>query len=261
MKSASPLGFFDSGVGGLSVYSVFKKQLPNENTIYFGDLKNMPYGNKTKQELLGYARRILNFFATKKVKAVVIACNTSSATVYEDIKNDYEFKIYPIIQSCAKVISEMDMKSVGIFATSATINTHAYKHEVQKYNPKIQVFEIACPNWTSYIEHGQMESEECKENVADKMKEMLLHNPDKIVLGCTHYPYLLNILSQFAPKDMFIDPAEIFVEFVKEDLYRTGMLNEHDTNGKEEFYVSANPNEFVKNAKMFYKVKNLPMVV
>ncbi len=260
MQNNSPIGFFDSGVGGLSVYSVFKKQLPNENTIYFGDLKNMPYGNKTKEELLGYAGRILDFFATKEVKAVVIACNTSSATVYETIKNDYDFKIYPIIQSCAKVISEMDMKSVGIFATSATINTHAYKHEIQKYNSNIQVYETACPNWTSYIEHGQMESAECSEDVANKMKEILLYNPDKIILGCTHYPYLMKVLSRFAPETMFIDPAEIFVEYIKNDLQRTGMLNNSEKIGRKEFYVSANPDEFVRNAKMFYEVENLPII-
>ena len=256
----SPVGFFDSGVGGLSVYSVFKKILPNENTIYFGDLKNMPYGNKTKEELLGYARRILDFFVTKKVKAVVIACNTSSATVYETIKNDYDFKIYPIIQSCAKVISEMNMRSVGVFATSATINTHAYKCEIQKYNSNIRVYETACPNWTSFVEHGQIEAPECMEDIKDKMDEMLLNKPEKIILGCTHYPYLLETLSKFARKDIFIDPAKIFVEYIKNDLQRTGMLNYSEKIGREEFYVSANPDEFVRNAKMFYEVKFLPII-
>jgi len=256
-----PLGFFDSGVGGLSVYSRFKILLPNENTLYFGDLKNMPYGNKTKEELLGYAKRILDFFAKKKVKAVVIACNTSSATVYEDIKNDYDFKIYPIIQSCAKVISDIKMDKVGVFATSATINTHAYKRELQKYNPNIQVFEIACPIWTSFIEHGQINSNECKQDVSDKMTEMLLNKPDKIILGCTHYPYLLNLLSNFTSQEIFIDPAEIFVRFIYSDLQYYNLLSEKSGNGKEEFYVSANPNEFVENAKLFYNVKTLPIIV
>ena len=99
MVNSYPIGFFDSGVGGLSVYARFREVLPQENTIYFGDLKNLPYGNKTKEELIGFARNILNFFRSKKVKAVVIACNTSSALAYETIKNEYDFKIYPIIQA------------------------------------------------------------------------------------------------------------------------------------------------------------------
>ena len=261
MQNDSPIGFFDSGVGGLSVYSVFKKQLPYENTIYFGDLKNMPYGNKTKDELLSFAKHILDFFATKEAKAVVIACNTSSATVYEDIKSEYDFRIYPIIQSCAKVISGMNMKSVGVFATSATINAHAYKREIQKYNPKIKIFETACPNWTSYIEQGQIESDECRKDVAVRMKGMLLNKPEKIILGCTHYPYLMNILSEYALKTMFIDPSEIFVEYIKKDLQRAGMLNNREENVTDEFYVSANPEDFVRNAKMFYEVNNLPVIV
>lgn len=260
MDKGAPIGFFDSGVGGLSVYSRFKKILPCENTIYFGDLKNMPYGNKSKEELLGFARKILNFFKSKKVKAVVIACNTSSATVYEDIKDDYEFKIYPIIQSCAKVISQTDMKTTGVFATSATINSGAYKREIQKYNQNIQVVEVACPNWTSYVESGQIESTECMKDIAGKMKNMLLNSPDKIILGCTHYPYLLKILTKYAPEDMFIDPAEIFVEYVKEDLRKFNLLNTDSKPGAEEFYVSANPKEFVENAKLFYDVKNLPAI-
>ena len=94
----SPIGFFDSGVGGLSVYARFREVLPNENTIYFGDLKNLPYGNKTQDELVNFARKILDFFQSKNVKAVIIACNTSSALAYDIIKNEYDFKIYPIIQ-------------------------------------------------------------------------------------------------------------------------------------------------------------------
>ncbi len=256
-----PLGFFDSGVGGLSVYARFKKILPNENTIYFGDLKNMPYGSKSKDELLSCSRRILDFFEEKRVKAVVIACNTSSATTYEIIKNEYNFKIYPIIQSCAKVISDITMKKVGVFATTATINTSAYKRELQKYNPEIQVYETACPNWTSYIENGLADSEECVVDVSEKVKTMLLNKPDKIILGCTHYPYLMKTLTKYAPEDIFLDPAEIFVEFIKSDLTKSGMLNSAGKTGLEEFYVSANPKEFVKNAKLFYEVRRLPIVI
>lgn len=256
-----PLGFFDSGVGGLSVYSRFKQILPNENTIYFGDLKNMPYGNKTKEELLGFSRRILNFFKEKRVKAVVIACNTSSAMTYETIKNEYDFKIYPIIQSCAKVISETNTEKIGVFATAATINSHAYKNELQKYNPDLQVFEIACPNWTNYIENGQMESVDCTEDVERKMEEILSYKPDKIILGCTHYPYLMKLLSKYAPEELFIDPAEIFVKFIQNDLKTANLLNEKSVNGNEEFYVSANPEDFVKNAKLFYDIKQLPIIV
>ena len=254
INKCDPIGFFDSGVGGLSVYARFKKALPNENTIYFGDLKNMPYGNKTKEELIGFARNILDFMKSKGVKAVVIACNTSSAIAYDIIKDEYDFKIYPIIQSCAKVISSMSVKNIAVFATQATINSHAYKTELQKYNPKISVTEIACPKWTNFVENNMLSSKECTDDIEAKIKQALTSNTDKIILGCTHYPYLINNLTKFAPKDMFIDPAEVFVKFIQTDL--KGNLNPNKEFGNEEFYVSAAPENFINNAKLFYNVKN-----
>ena len=152
MNNNAPVGFFDSGVGGLSVFSQFRKLLPNENTIYFGDLKNLPYGNKSKEELISFARSILKFFQSKNVKAVVIACNTSSALAYESIKNEFDFKIYPIIQSCAKVISSMNnIKKIGVFATTGTVSSKVYTREIKKYNSELEVLEIACPNWVSIV--------------------------------------------------------------------------------------------------------------
>ena len=258
MDNNSAIGFFDSGVGGLSVFSRFRKALSNENLIYFGDLKNLPYGNKTQEELIGFARNILNFFKTKNVKAVVIACNTSSALAYETVKKEYDFEIYPIIQSCAKVISSLDVKRVGVFATQGTVNSGAYKSEIFKHNSKIEVKEIACPNWVGIVEGvSDINSDE---DVKSHMEEMLKFEPEKIILGCTHYPYLFDTLSKYASKEIFIDPAEIFVEYIKNDLTQKDLLTSKII-GTEEFYVSANPENFVENSKLFYEVKSLPSIV
>ena len=254
MEKSAPIGFFDSGVGGLSVYARFREILPAENTIYFGDLKNLPYGNKSQAELIGFAKNILDFFKTKNVKAVVIACNTSSALAYEAIKSDYDFKIYPIIQSCAKVISTMNLEKVGVFATLGTVNSGAYRREITKYNPNIEVKEIACPNWVSIVE-GIVENGEA--DIKQHLSEMMEFEPGKIILGCTHYPYLMNVLSQFVSEDLFIDPAKIFVDYIKDDIAK----NDSKELGTEEFYVSANPESFVKNAELFYKLKSLPRLV
>lgn len=254
MSKNLPIGFFDSGVGGLSVYAAFRELMPNENTIYYGDLKNLPYGNKTQDELIGFAKNILDFFSKKNVKAVVIACNTSSALAYEYIKDDYDFEIYPIIQSCAKVISSMDIKKVGVFATAGTVNSGAYKKELLKYNSELLVHEIACPNWVSIVE-GLLGNAE--DDIKLHVEEMKKFNPDKVILGCTHYPYLLNTLSKYIQAETFIDPAKIFVEYLKENI----VANESIGVGTEEFYVSATPELFVENAKLFYNVKTLPKLV
>lgn len=253
----SPIGFFDSGVGGLSVYARFREALPHENTIYFGDLKNLPYGNKSQEELIGFARNILNFFKSKNVKAVLIACNTSSALAYDKIKDEYDFRIYPIIQSCAKVISAMNFKRLGVFATQGTVNSGAYKREIMKYNSDIDILEIACPNWVSIVE-GVNNNINPEFDIEFHIKEMMKFMPDKIILGCTHYPYLMNIIKKYAPEELFIDPAKLFVNYVKNDL--DGIFNKGISIGAEEFFVSANPELFVKNAALFYDVKTLPSV-
>ncbi len=253
MDKNSPIGFFDSGVGGLSVYARFRKVMPCENTIYFGDLKNLPYGNKSQTELISFAREILDFFKSKGVKAVVIACNTSSALAYDFVKDNYDFKIYPIIQSCAKIISGMNFNKIGVFATVGTVNSGAYKREITKYNSQIEVKEIACPNWVSIVE-GHFDGGD--EDIKVHIDEMMKFNPNKIILGCTHYPYLLEKLIEYAPQNLFIDPAEIFVDYIKNDI----LENNSNIIGSEEFFVSANPESFVKNAKLFYNIKQLPLL-
>ena len=257
MKNDLPIGFFDSGVGGLSVFSKFRKLMPAENVMYYADLKNLPYGNKSQEELIGFARNIMDFFVSQNVKAVVIACNTSSALAYDSIKNDYDVKIYPIIQSCAKVISQQKLLKVGVFATKGTVKSKAYSREIQKYNSMIEVCEIACPNWVSIVEGKLSDNEDIKFHA----EEMLEFNPDKIILGCTHYPFLLNELSEYISKDIFIDPADIFVDFIKKDLVENGLINEVKERGSETFFVSAEPEEFYANSKMFYNPKSKPILI
>jgi len=255
-----PIGFFDSGVGGLTVFAKLKKILPNEDYLYFGDLKNSPYGEKSKDELIRITDKIFKFFEEKGVKAVVMACNTTSANTYEDLKDKYKFKIYPIIQSSASIIAKMPIKRIGVFATEATIKSGAYGKELRKYNPNLEIFEQCCPPWVGIVEEKAQEKPQSIAYVQSYLGKMLQNHPDKIILGCTHYPYLLNVLAKFLPKDMFIDPAQYFAEFIKDDLGINGLLSQN-TEGSEQFFVSANPEKFQKAASMFYPIKELPTLV
>ncbi|MCI1272957.1 MAG: glutamate racemase [Clostridiaceae bacterium] len=250
-----PIGFFDSGVGGLTVLDKVQKLLPNENYIYFGDTKNMPYGEKSEAQLLNFADKIFKFFENKNVKAVVMACNTTSAVTYDKLKNNYNFKIYPIIQSVSKVLSKMDIKNIGIFATDATINSHCYKKEITKYNSNINVYEIACPEWVKIVEDSQEGTSESDKLVKEKLDEMLKNSPDKIVLGCTHYPYLIDTLAKFAQKDLFIDPAINFAQYIKEDMKKYNMLSSSNDAASFEFYVSSSPENFKIAGEMFFDMK------
>ena len=261
-RNTAPIGFFDSGVGGLSVLSQFRKLLPSESVVYYGDTIHLPYGDKSKEELISYARNILNFMSKKQVKAVVIACNTSSAQAYDTIKDEYDFPIYPIIQTCAKGLSVNNYKRIGVFATEATVKSHKYTDELKKYNLKVQVKEIATKNWVSIVENVGNNLEEKRKNIKFELDEMLEFNPDIIILGCTHYPYLMSEFTKYAPKELFVDPSVVFVKYIKDDLYRKGLLQLNNAEQTiEQFYVSSNPDDFVRNAKIFYEVKTLPEIV
>ncbi len=251
-----PIGIFDSGVGGLSVFSELVKLMENENYIYFGDTANLPYGNKTKEQLVEITSNIFNFFAQKNVKAVVMACNTTSAVTYDILKDKYKFKIYPVVQSVSKQIALQNHDRIGVFATSATINSHAYKRELQKYNPDCKVFEQACPAWVSIAENGLFTETKSVNIIKSDLDRMLENNVEKIILGCTHYPYLLNVLTRFAPEDIFINPARYFAEHILDDLEKSNMLNA-ERNKEPQFYISANAEKFKKSAKMFYSVENV----
>ena len=189
-----------------------------------------------------------------------MACNTTSANVYDEYKNAFDYILYPIIQTCAKVIAQTNTKRLGVFATSATISSKAYSNEIKKYKKDIEIFEMSCPGWVQIVENNKQENEVSIELIKENLNKMLKNNPDKIILGCTHYPFLLNVLSKFAPKEMFIDPSSFFAQYIKEDLTAKNLLN--DTNlGSETFLVSANAKEFKQAAKMFYELKQIPNLI
>ncbi len=256
----SPIAFFDSGVGGLTVFEKVKKLLPQENYLYFGDTKNMPYGEKSEEQLIEFADKILKFFKEKHAKAVVIACNTSSAIAYKKLKNRYDFKIYPIIQSVCSTLAKLsDVKKLCVIATPATIKSHAYSKEIAKYNPEMEVIEIAAPNWVRIVEEHRINQPQSIEQVKEIIEIVQSYSPDKIVLACTHYPYLMNVLKRFIPEDKFIDPSVYFAQNIKDDLARNGLLNNKFE--YEKFFVSAEPENFKIASELFYKLDKTPELV
>lgn len=260
MTDNRPIAFFDSGVGGLTVFAKVKKLLPNENYLYFGDTKNMPYGEKSEKQLIEFADRIFKFFEKQNAKAVVMACNTTSAITYEKLKDNYNFKIYPIIQTVCSTLAGLDgVKSLGVIATPATINSHAYSKGIAKYNKDMKVYELAAPNWVRIVEEHRIHQPQSIEQIKEILEVMKENNPGKIVLACTHYPYLLDVLKKFLPEDKYIDPAIFFAQSIKNDLEKNNLLGKEPT--YERFYVSSAPENFKIASELFYKLDTLPELV
>ena len=245
MKSENLIGVFDSGVGGLSV---LKKLIPyGGNYIYFGDTKNLPYGNKTKEQIINFTRDIIKFFIKKGAKKVIMACNTSSALAYETLHKEFgsEIEICPLIQTASPYIAEKG-NIIGIMATEGTIKSGAYKREIQKYNKDADVYELACPKFVPIVENRLYDDKESIDYIKEHLQILLDKKCEKIVLGCTHYPYLVSILKNWAAPSIFIDPADYMVKIVEN--------NPKNTPLNIEFYVSSEPERFRESAKVFMNV-------
>jgi glutamate racemase len=249
MSDSRPIAVFDSGVGGLSVLKKLMEKLPNEKYIYFGDTARIPYGEKTKEQLISYAREILDWYENLNVKLALMACNTSSATSLEEVRPDYNFEIMGLIAPTANFIAENNFKKIGIMATSATVKSHAYKNAILKLNPNAEVFETACPGLVEFVENGEYKSKKVEETVKIFTEKLLEQGAEKIVLGCTHYPYLRETITRITG-DILIDPAEFIVDSAKDYLEKNNLFN-NELNVKNSFYVSSNPNIFEKTGKLF----------
>lgn len=247
------IGLLDSGVGGLSVLSELYKIMPDKKYVFFGDTKNVPYGTKTPQEIFNYTKKILEFFISKNIKTVVFACNTTSAVAFDKL-NDYfknEIKIYPLIQSVASFAADglKDNDTIAVLATKATVNSKKYDEEIKKYNSNINVVDIDCTGFVEIVENRLYNDEKSIDLIKSKLQIAKDNNAKRIILGCTHYPYLLDIFKNILDVEYF-NPAKSIAQIVKNDfqskISKSGL----------EFYVSKNPKDFILSAKMFFDVKD-----
>ena len=195
-NNQSPIGVYDSGSGGLSVLKELKRTLPNESFIYFGDTKRMPYGDKTPSQLMSFCLGILDYFETKNIKAVISACNTSSAAVLPNLTKSYPFEIFGMIEPTSKYVANLNFKKVGIIATAATIKTSAYKISIEKINSNTEVIQQPCPGLVELIESNKADSQECFSLLKSYIEPLLKKDIQAVVLGCTHYPILESMIHE-----------------------------------------------------------------
>lgn len=184
------VGLFDSGVGGLTVLKEFLKRYPDNEYFYFGDTLNIPYGNKSKEELLKLSTKIIRYLESEKVDLIIIACGTISSNIYEDLKKVTKIPLYNVIDTTINYIKDNNYKSIAVLATSNTIKSHIFKDKLD-----IKVNEIECPLLVPMIENNEI-NEKVIASYVKNIKE------DAIVLGCTHYPIIEDIIKKYTDKEI-----------------------------------------------------------
>ena len=244
----NPIGVFDSGVGGLTVVKEFYRYLPKENLLYFGDVARIPYGSKSPQEILFIVREIIDWMLTYNVKAVAMACNTSSALALETVRKDYDIPIFGLIKPTANYIKALFIKpkKIGVIATEATVKSKTYSKEIKRVSADIEVIEIACPGLVEIIEAGQINSPQAYKTVKNFIDPLIKENVDNIILGCTHYPFVAKVIADIYPKEkLLINPAEHMIKELKQTLGILDMLNNFNPVPNKYFCVSASPQQFI----------------
>lgn len=250
------IGIFDSGVGGLTVVKEIFKQLPDYQVIYFGDTARLPYGTKGATFVKKYSTKIVDWLLHRKAKIIVIACNTSSAWAADSLKK--KFKGVPVFEMIEPAVKEAILttknKKIGIIGTPGTIKSGAYQERLLKIDPSLEIFSVACPLFVPLVEEGLIEDQitiDAIKKYIDPLKEKGI---DTLVLGCTHYPLLKNIIEKVIDSGIkIVNPAESLAREVKMYLDNNPKIKEKIAKGIDhKFFFSDEPYNLEKISKLCF---------
>jgi glutamate racemase len=267
MKNNAPIGIFDSGIGGLTVAKSIASLLPNEQLIYFGDTAHMPYGEKSKELIRIYATKITQFLIhNHQCKAVVIACNTASAAAYEELRDTFKGSV-PIINvidpMIEAVISDEQVKQVGIIATKTTIHSNIYQEKLNRRKPSLSYAALATPLLASMIEEGFYKNDISKSILEKYLSDDLLEGIDSLILACTHYPLIKDEIDAYFHNAVKIfDSAIVVANKLKHILQKENLLASEPSLSKNKFFVSDYTESFKHATKIFFNEEvNLELAI
>ena len=217
-----PIGFFDSGLGGLTCIPYFLRELPEEKMIYFGDTARMPYGSKSVATIINFSMQVADFLVENDVKMIVVACNTASAIAIDKLRAGFrEIPIIGIIEPAAEKTAGICSSNnrIGVIGTKATISSGAYERSIKSINGGLNVFSIACPAFVPLIEEGMVNSDIMNLTIKYYMDDFILENRiDTVVLGCTHYPLIRGNIERIYHDIGIVNPSQEIVTKIKEVL-------------------------------------------
>jgi len=263
LMSSLPIGIFDSGVGGLTVYRALHNRLPNEHFIYLGDTARVPYGTKSLATVERYAIENSQFLASLGIKMLVVACNTASALALPKIREKIGIDVVGVIgpggRKAVELTRDLPKPRIGVIATDATVESNAYVNAIKRASEKAQVFQAACPLFVPLAEENWTNEPEAFSIAAKYLSKMNDFRPDALVLGCTHYPILRDVIGRTIGENVkLIDSGEATAEEVEKLLAEKHLGNGNSVTGKRQlcddldhFYVTDAADRFARVAERF----------
>ena len=221
------IGIFDSGIGGLTVLKELEERLPEENFIYLGDTLNFPYGDKTKEEIISFSKKNMEYLISQNVKMVVIACGTATSQALDVMKEIFDIPIIGIIEPTVDYVGTLGLQRIGVIATTGTIKSGAWEKSLKQKIPYMEVINKACPVLATIAEEGKAKPKESLEAIHEYMKIFKENQVNTLILGCTHYPIYDEIIqNEFSNKVTLINTGIAVAQKVKKYLAQNQMQNQ-----------------------------------
>ncbi len=241
--ASRPIGVFDSGIGGLTVVRELVERLPNEEIVYFGDTARLPYGTKSPETVLRFSRQNLDFLKEKNVKLIVVACNTASSIALSTLVEEEEMPVVGVLLPGARAAARATRtKRVGVIGTTATIRSGAYEAALGEIEPGIETWSLPCPLFVPLAEEGWLDNEITYLTAKSYLEPLASFGADVLVLGCTHYPLLKDVISRVVGEGVtLVDSARETALEVERILDEKGLRNGSNAQGRIHVYVSDVP--------------------
>lgn len=252
-KKISRIGVFDSGIGGITVLKSLLELVPGIDMVYLGDCARLPYGTKSSKTIINYSIQCARFLVSMDIDMMVIACNTASAHAIPALKEEFDIPVIGVVEAGARAVIESGGTRVGVIGTPATIKSHAYETTIHSLRPGIEIFTKPCPLFVPLVEEGWCDDPVTEQVAVRYLQELKKSEVDTVLLGCTHYPLLKDVISRVMGSDVrIVDSARSTARMVSE------MIGKQD-NGKNEcevtYYLSDMSPRFIELGEIFLGCK------
>lgn len=252
--SSQPIGIFDSGIGGTSIMREVVKLLPNENIVYLADSKNAPYGQQSKSEIVNLCIKNVEFLLKANCKLIIVACNTATTNAIKELRNRYDIPFIGIEPAIKPAALNSKTQKIGVLATKGTLTSELFHKTSEQFSKHSKIIEVVGKGLVEHIEAGDFDSPQLQLLLKSFLIPLIKENIDYLVLGCSHYPYLIPVLTKMLPKSItIIDSGLAVANQTKQVLINNSLINTVSSDSQIVFFTNKNQNTIYTISEQFFK--------